>query len=162
MIKDSIIAGLIAGLLTVGTYFGIYKIDKTTMLSEVLNWGSLVYYFLAMLTVNLLWKNRQGGVLEFREALKAAFLVFLVANFIYYLFFYWIYNADAQLFDIQVLLMKEKALTFPAGSDARKALESMEATSAEIGVGYCVKRYFMGAIYGFILSLILAMLIKQK
>lgn len=162
MIKDSVIAGGFAGLLTVATYYGVYGINKASILSELLSWGTLVYYFLAMIIVNLLWKNRQGGVLEFKDALKSAFLVFLVANAIYYLFFFWIYNADTQLFDIQVELMKEKALTFPAGSDARKQLESLEGASPEVGAGYCVSRYFMGAIYGFILSLILAMLIKQK
>ena len=162
MLKNSVIGGIIAGLLTVATLYILYQLHKPYMLYMLPYWGTLVFYALAMLGVNLLWKNQHSGILAFRRSIQLSFVVFLVANVIFFLFYYWIFNSDQELVVIQKEMMETFAESFPIGSEQRKQMESVEISSTEITIGHCINKYARGAIGGFLLSALIALLVKQN
>lgn len=88
--------GLFAALLVVAYFLAFWFLDKKWFLNAAISWSSMVIYLAFM------WKNAVderallGGKIEFKPALRAAFIVFLVANVAYWLLFYasasWIIN----------------------------------------------------------------------
>lgn len=132
------------------------------MLTPLIYWGTLLFYLLAMLGGNLVWKNSHKGILPFRKAVQLGFVSFLIANLIFFAFYYWIFNSDPELVEIQLKMMQEFAESYPVGSEARTQLESVEITSSDITFGHCVNKYLRGALGGFLIAVLIALLVKQE
>ena len=98
--------GLIAGIGTIAYFLLFYFIDKELLFNPFVYWVPLGFY------LALMWRalqaGEQGQVPGFRDALRTAFLVFVVANFLYYLFYYLLYSLiDPGLIDLQREAMRE-------------------------------------------------------
>jgi len=158
----SIIAGVGAGLATILLFYGLYRYDPGTMLSMTTYWASLIFYLIGMLAVMLRIKSKQGGILPFRQALQAGFFSFLIANAIFFIFYYWLFTKDQSLIEIQYQQMKDFADTLPRDSWGYKQMEQTKLEDLKITFGDTAFRYARGAIGGFFISAFLAVLIKQE
>jgi hypothetical protein len=95
--KEGLINGLAAGGLTVGFFLLFYFTDRALILNPWVWWGSLVIYLVFMFRT-----VRRTTASSFRESLSSAFLTFVVANALFYLFYYLLFSVfDPGLVDLQ-------------------------------------------------------------
>ncbi|MFK8103862.1 MAG: DUF4199 domain-containing protein, partial [Saprospiraceae bacterium] len=88
--------GVLAGILTI-LYMLIFYFWGKRMLNPEVFASSLLIYAGAMLMGGLKLRSQNGGVLSFQEGLRNSFVIFLVANVLYYIFYYFIFKYDPEL-----------------------------------------------------------------
>ena len=94
--------GILAGIGTIIFLFLFYWIDRKLMLSPSVIWSTFFLYLLGMYMACVEERKDNGGYLAFKDALKAAFLVYVVANIIYYSYNYLLFNfIDPEMLGIQ-------------------------------------------------------------
>ncbi len=162
MKKNEITAGLMAGMATILVLFIAHQIEPIWMLNPILFWGTLIFYFLGMMGACLLIKRQRQGILPFKNAVSSAFLTFLVANLVFYVFYYFMFN----VFDPNLSLL-QKDLTrayyeenFNA-MELRRYLAELEETEITVDFGTIISGFVQGAIGGFLLSLIVGFSTRQ-
>lgn len=152
--------GLIAGVAIVFYFLLFYFISPKLFFGVWTQWGALVIY-LAFMT-KACWDKRK--VLEedfdFQQALKTAFVVYVVAAFIYALFnFLLLTYIDPELLEVQRQVLLERLEVSQALMNAEE-LESMKRTIADqdlsIDFQSAMLSFGLSLIGGFILSLIVA------
>ncbi|MEZ4987942.1 MAG: hypothetical protein R2795_23415 [Saprospiraceae bacterium] len=79
--------GFIAGSICITLFAGLYFMEREWVLSRGLWWGSLLVYILAM------WQaQRQESSTDMRELIRPSFLVFVVANALFYLYYHLLFT----------------------------------------------------------------------
>jgi hypothetical protein len=158
--------GIIAGGITVGIYLLFFLINKELVFNSFLNWATVGLY------LAIAWKaiddERQAisGKLEFQQALKVGFTVFVVANLVYYLYYYLLHGVfDPGLEEVQRAVMSEIL-------EARKGMlseeqynafqESLEGDGLKVGLQNTLLTYARSLIGYFLISLGLAALASRK
>ena len=164
MLSNAMRNGLISGLLTVGLYLSVYLIDKDGLLSLWLYWGSLtvVVVFMAMTarrevrdaSRELLWK----------DLIRSPFLVFVVCNCIFWVFYYLLFTFDAQLPDIAMNRQQEALEEMRqwmgdqmTADDYKRSRKEIETAQGLFSLGDLAFSYAKGLLGGFLLSLSLAL-----
>lgn len=104
---------------------------------------------------------------SFSDALKPAFLTFVVANLIYIIFYYVLVNFIApELLDIQKQIsmeMIEKMSGFIGEEGTEAAIEQMESRDFDFGVKTAAWTFAFGLIFpGFIIAAIIAAIMKDR
>ena len=158
----SIIGGVAAGALTILLFYGLYRWDKEVMLSLSVYWGSLLIYVIAILLVLLRIKSIEGGILPFRQAVQHGFITFLIANAIFFVFYYLLFTSDTSLIEIQYQQLKDYVDTLPKGDWGREQMEQTKLEDLKVTFTDTCLRYARGAIGGFFLSAALALLTRQE
>ena len=111
-------------------------------------------------------KQAIGGKLEFQQALKVGFTVFVVANLIYYLYYYLLHGVfDPGLEDVQRAVMAEtlearKSMLTEEQYDAFKA--SLEGDGLKVGFQNTLLTYARSLIGYFLIALGLAALASRR
>jgi len=131
------------------------------MLYNTTYWGSLIIYIIAMLMVLLRTKSLQRGILPYRQALQLGFVTFLIANVLFFAFYYLLFSSDPGLLDLQIKQVEEFAATLPDDSWGREQLEQTKSENIAITFQGTLFRYARGAIGGFFLAAFLALVTKQ-
>ena len=156
--------GILAGVGAVAYFLLFYFINKRLMLSPAVNWGSVAIFILFM----VLACRRQGDLQEafgFKEALRTAFLTYLVADVIYYVFYYVLHGmVDPELAVIQQEMMLEttERLGEMLGSDVlEEDIGKLSREDLEIRPGGLLLSLSWSLIGGFIISLIIAIFTKR-
>lgn len=94
--------GLLAGLGTIIFLFLFYWIDKKLILSPEIIWSTMLLYLIGMYMAPVEERKINEGYLDFKTALRSAFIVWIVANAIYHSFNYILYNfLDSEMLNIQ-------------------------------------------------------------
>ena len=138
--KQGIINGIAAGILTVGVFLLFYFIDRALLLNAWVWWGSLAIYLIFMFRT-----LRQVNTTSFRDSLQAVFLVFILANAAFYLFYYLLFSVfDPGLVDLQRQLLAEHPMWQEGNSDADLSVTPTRTLFS----------FIYSLIGGFILSLI--------
>jgi len=113
-ISIALICGLISGLAMVLLTTILYLGGVNVFLGPVAYWGYLIPFAMAVVAP-LAEKKARGGYLEFRDALKAAFLVFVIAYALQTLFNWILLNYIDQPFrqavEQETLIRTEKLLS---------------------------------------------------
>lgn len=100
--------GMLAGLGTIIFLFLFYWIDKKLILSPEIIWSTMLLYLIGMYMAAVEERKANGGYIDFKTALRAAFIVWIVANAIYHTFNYALYNfLDAEMLTIQKQYMRD-------------------------------------------------------
>lgn len=158
--------GIIAGGITVGIYLLFYLINKELVFNSFLNWATVGLY------LAIAWKaidderGALGGKLEFQQALKVGFTVFVAANLVYYLYYYLLHGVfDPGLEEVQRAVMTEtlearKGMISEEQYDAFKA--SLEGDGLEVGLQNTLLTYARSLIGYFLISLGLAALASRQ
>jgi hypothetical protein len=157
MKKTIFIHGILAGLATIAYAFLIYSIQKAGFFSMWFYVSSLLIYALGMYLA-----AKQAVSADFKMVLRAAFSVFLIANVLYYVFDFALFNyIDKSLATMQA----DAAIAYLKPNTLLEEQMKMEENirSADIhNVASLFKQYLKSAIGGFVLSLLVAYLIKRK
>ncbi len=162
--------GLLAAGAVVGYFLLFYFIDKKLFLNPAVSWASMGIYLAFMWRAAAGERARFGASAEFKALLRAAFLVFLLANLAYWLLFYGVALADSDLTDFlknlrrdEIRAALEKGTGDPAlGASMQKELAEIEKNGFRIGLGDVLLRMSMGAIGGFLLSAGVGFLVARR
>ena len=98
-------------------------------------------------------RQQQGGALTFQEGLKVAFGTYLVANLLYYIFYYTLHQIDPGLADIQKQAMADFLPNITMKDQLEQALRDLERQDFSVSAKTAAFGYARAAIGGFILSL---------
>lgn len=145
--RQGIINGITAGILTVGYFLLFYFIDRAFLLNPWVWWGSLIIYLVFMFRV-----VQQLDTTAFRQSLQAAFLVFVIANAIFYLFYYLLFSVfDPGLVDLQRELLAENPLWQDGNTEP----------DLSVTIGRVIFSFAYSLIGGFILALLVSAVARK-
>ena len=157
--------GLIAGIGIVAYFLLFYSINARLLFNPWVYWASLGVY------LALMWKALQDqqqageGPLPFKEGLRTAFLVFVIANLIYYLFYYLLFGLlDPSLVELQKEVMLEsleQSRSLLSEQQREEMLRSLENGELDITPGKVFFTFVRSLISGFVLSAGLAALANR-
>lgn len=157
--------GVIAGAGTVLYLLAFYAASPRLMLSSWVMWGSLIIYLACMAMACRREREAIAGLYPFQSALKTAFAVFVVANLIYYAFYYVLFNViDPGLVDLQRELVLESMDRYGGMLGEENAEELMRRYREEdfrVTLSNTALSFAQSLIGGFILALIVAGVMKR-
>lgn len=139
-----------AGAITVLIYSLAHLIKPELFLSPLIYWGTMIIYIGFMYDLAL--RQIREKPLQFRELVRPLFICFLVANALYYLYYYiMITYVDPSIFDAQVNKMTD-------------GLKQLNLQSKETGFKWSeyLLSYFQAAIGGFAMAAVIAYSKKQS
>ncbi len=158
--------GLIAGIGVIAYFLLFYFISPRLMFNPWVYWASLGIY------LALMWKALQDereeaeGPLLFRDGLRTAFLIFVIANFCYYLFYYILFGlADPGLIELQKTVMLEslgQASNLLPAEQQEEMRRSLESGGLDITPGRVFFTFVRSLIGGFILSAGMAVVVGRQ
>ncbi len=153
--------GLLAGVLAIGYLLLFYLVNRALILNPAVYWSSVLFYLVCMYKACLSARSGYGGLLTFSDGLRTAFTVFLIANLLFYLFYYLLFNyIDPDLVALQEASFRQFAEMMNP-EEARPMLEAMEKQGFEMTLTATLFGYAKGAIGGFVLALIVAAVTKR-
>ncbi|MFZ2898035.1 MAG: DUF4199 domain-containing protein [Saprospiraceae bacterium] len=156
MLKNSLLFGSVAGVLTIGTYLSAYYSNKPFVFAPWLIFGTYLYYVAAMYFAATRTRDMTEGPFTWREALRPAFLTFIVTNTIYYIFYYILFQSDPSLAVIQKDIMRETLPRLATPEQLKESMEELEKSDFRLTPGVAFLGWAQGAIFGFILAAAIA------
>lgn len=162
MYKYAIRYGIIAGVITILYFLVFYFWDKPLMFNGGVVWSTIILYFLGMLFAARETRKVREFI-TFREALSVAFVAYLVANLFYYDFIYILFNfVDPSLPELQKQVGLEALRNTGMGDMIADEIKMIEETEPSFSLLQAIAQYLQSAIFGFILSLLVAGLTRNK
>jgi Protein of unknown function (DUF4199) len=151
--------GLIAGGSVVLYFLLFYFLDKESMLKMWVAASSMFVYVLFMAKAVGDQRKLQEDIISFKEAISVAFLTLIIANIVYYIFYFFIIKSDPEL----VVILKQNYIDFYqkvlSNQDPVEVEKSFE--DFEVNLSFVLLRFAQGAILGFILSVIIAGMMRR-
>ena len=142
--------GIVIGLITIVLYLVSYMISLDLFLSTGLYYFTLLLYIAGMYF--LAKKEVAGGARHFRDIVRPLFICFLVANLIYYIFYYiMITYVNPDIYEMQATRL--------ASGLEKLNVRQMDTTFT---MGAYILTYFQTAIGGFIIAALIAYTQKQS
>ncbi|HLP95931.1 MAG TPA: DUF4199 family protein [Saprospiraceae bacterium] len=165
--------GFLGGIVVVFYFTLLYVAKQDLFLSPLIQWGIMAAYLFFM------WKASQedcaahGKNRDFREVVRTPFLVFLIINLCYWLFYYGLHLYDPSLLQAEMSLeldMLRKQLADGLGdpqqaNSFRERVQELEKTLAAPQpqpLGPVLTRMCVGAVGGFALASGVTALIKRQ
>ena len=149
--------GLLAGVVTMAFLSAVYAIDKTWLFSMTVISATLVLYMLPMYRA-----ANDVKMLEFKAVLRTAFVVFLIANAIYYVFDWVLFNiVDKSLANVQAELAIEYYRPSTPIDKQSELADGIRAANIH-DVKSLIYRFVRGAIGGFGMAVLAAFLVKRQ
>lgn len=155
--------GLLGGAAVIFYFLLLYMVRKDLFLSPWLQWASLLIYLGCMYRA-----TKEDGVLhgyqrDFRMMVRAPFVVFLLINIAYWLFYYALHLTDPELLRMETALdltFKKQQLTAGLGDPQEAnqlreqilALEKQAIQPLVQPLGPILFRLAIGSIGGFLLA----------
>jgi hypothetical protein len=143
-------------------YLGIYSYNKAEFLSPWVQWSPMVVYLVCMYLASGADCARFGVERDFREMVRAPFIVFLLINLGYWLFYYGLHLYDSSLTvmeldgQIQMLQQQIQAGTGDptTANDMRQQLVELEKMKQHpvTPLGPILFRMALGSLGGFALA----------
>ncbi len=158
--------GLYAGAGTIAYLLLFYFIDPRVMLNTWVSWSSLLIYIAAMIKATLEERKASEGGFSFRQAVRPAFGVYVVASVAYFLFNYVLYNyVNTDLTEIQREVMVQQAQTFAeklGREELKEQMENIKAEDLRVSIRNSALGFMWSLIGGFVLSMIIALGLKKE
>lgn len=157
--------GLLAGGATVAYLLCFYLISARLMLNPVVYWGSTVIfvYFMAR-SVRRVKEGPAPAQQQtlLREALRAAFAVFIIGNGIYYLFYFLMFKyIDPQLIAIQREIFMSNTAWLGKGN-TQNLEQQFGPDDFKVTFSNTLFQYVFSLMGGFVLALILSGLMTRR
>ncbi len=164
--------GLVGGALVILYFSAIYLIDRPAFLNPWLQWASMAIYLAFMIRAAKADCAEHGTQRDFREIIRTPFVVFILINLFYWLFYYGLHLADVELVRMELLAEKsmlqtqiDQGIGDPQQAnqlrerilDVDKALEHPAQP-----LGPVLSRMAMGALGGFALSAAIAAVLRSQ
>ena len=151
--------GLMAGGSVVLYFLLFYFLDKDSIFKTWVAAVSLIPYIIFMVKAVTDQRTLQEDIISFRDAISVAFLTFIIANVVYYIFYYFLMQSNPDLVEMQkqiAIEFYEKFLSGQNTEDVRQSYEGYEINLSSVFLGFA-----RGAIGGFILSMLIAGLMRR-
>lgn len=156
--------GIFAGVGTVVFLFLFYWIEKTLMLSPSIIWSTIFLYLIGMYMAAVEVRRENGGYIDFRTALKASFIVWVVANAIYHTYNYVLFNfIDKDMLNVQKAYMSDqmKDMDVLISEDYLEVMnQNIEVLSYDLT--QVIFAYFSSLIAGFLMAAVIARMARRK
>jgi hypothetical protein len=162
MKNKGVVFGSIAGALTVGFYLVLYFVDKNHLLDPWATYLPFVFYLGAMYMASRQSALETEGPFPWKDALRIAFLVYLVANAWFYAFYYLIHQFDPSLADLQKELMRASLPQYTEPGKLSQAYEELETHDFKVSLGDAIFGWARGAILGFGLAALVALVTRKE
>ena len=98
--------GILGGVVVVIYFVLLYVVNPATFLNPWLQWASMGFYLLFMYRAAKADGVEHGVKRSFREMSRTPFLVFILINLFYWLFYYGLHLADVELLRLELLAEK--------------------------------------------------------
>ncbi len=162
MKNNSIRNGLLGGVVVVVYFFVLYTVKRELFLNPLVQWASMGFYILFMYRAARTDISEYGTQRDFREILRTPFIVFILINLFYWLFYYGLHLADVELLRMELLAEKQlyQDQLLQGAGDPQQANQLRERV-AEVEkallnpvqpLGPVITRMAIGALGGFALS----------
>jgi hypothetical protein len=156
-----------------------YFYDKASMRSPEVIWTSTLLYSLGMFLATLKVhrsegsaNNSIGSVLDntenaekessLRSLVSTPFIVFLITNAYFWFFFLWIMNVyDAELLQIHQEMTHQEMLDYFKGTEKISEVRKNVLVDYTPTFGASITKYVKGAIGGFGLSFLMALIVRR-
>lgn len=99
--------GALGGVVVVFYFLLIYVVKRDLFLNPWLQWASLAVYLAFMYRAAKEDCGRLGTQRDFREIVRTPFVVFILINLLYWLFYYGLHLADPELVRLELLAEKQ-------------------------------------------------------
>ena len=160
----SIRYGVLAGICVIIYMLVFYFYDVKVMLGPSVFWSTTLLFIVGMFFAAR-EERKKREFMTFREILPVAFVTYLIANLFFYDFVYILFNfVDPSLPELQqqVGLESARASGVIESLDLEDAIAKIEETPAEFTLIQAISAYISSAIFGFILSLMIAGATRNK
>jgi len=158
----SIRYGVLAGISVVIYMLVFYFYDVKVMLGPSVFWSTTLLFIIGMFFAAR-EERKAREFMTFREVLPVAFVTYLIANLFFYDFLYIMFNfVDSTLPELQRQVSLEAIQESGFKEYVEEAIEEIEKTPAEFTLGQAFFDYVRSAIFGFLLSLVIAGLVRNK
>ena len=160
----SIRYGILAGICVIIYMLVFYFYDVKVMLGPSVFWSTTLLFIVGMFFAAR-EERKKREFMTFREVLPVAFVTYLVANLFFYDFVYILFNfVDPSLPGLQQQVSIEIAQTsgLIESLDLEETIAEIAKNPAEFTLGQAFSAYISSAIFGFILSLIIAGITRNK
>lgn len=151
--------GLLAGSVTVAYFLLFYFIQDTLILHPAVIWCSLMIY-LGFMFKACMDESKGRETFNFQQALQTAFVVYIIASVVYYIFYYiWFNFVDPSLLQVQVeriLARKEEIMNVMGPDEGTKYLQKLEKEGVSLTLSDLFLAFSQSLIGGFLLALIVA------
>ena len=179
MNKIAIKYGVYTGFVVILYMFAFYFFDKALMRSPKVIWSTMILYLAGMFWATLKVhreegssSNSIGSILDsteseekessLRSLVSTPFIVFLITNAYFWFFFLWIMNVyDAELLQIHQEMTHQEMLDFHKGTDKISEVRKNVLDDYTPTFAASITKYMMGAIGGFILSFLMALIVRR-
>ncbi len=164
--------GLLGGAVVVLYFALLYTMDPATFLNPWLQWASLGLYLLFMYRAAKTDCAENGTKRDFREMLRTPFVVFIIINLFYWLFYYGLHLIDPELLRMELIAEKtmyqtqiDQGVGDPqqANQLRERIVEVEKALQNPVQpLGPVITRMAMGAMGGFALAAGIAALLRSS
>ena len=169
VINEGLKYGLIGGLLFLLINYGAWGLSSTSSFVTTISISSFVPYVIIILIIaGLSLRKANGDILTFQDALKFAFVAYIIIALIeafgnYVLFNFLDHDLTAKVFEIS----REKAIKMMdkfGTSDAQKeeALKKMDSESKQTTIKTVVLGLGLALVWNFCKSLLIALVIRKE
>lgn len=161
--------GLIGGIAVVFYFTIAYLAGKNLFINPWLQWASMIIYIWIMYKAAQDDCKENGFSRDFRAILRTPFVVFLLINLAYWLFFYGLHLADSELLQIetaeQIKHIKAQLSTGTGdpqqANNLREQLQYLENSGMALPIGPVFMRMALGAMGGFGISAAIAAIVRE-
>lgn len=141
--------GIYTGLAIIVYLLIFYFIDHSLIVNPFVYWGTLLVAGIGMASAVKKVRSEQGERIEKRDALKIAFLVYVIAMAFFYVFFFAMLRyIDPSLVEFQKAAME-------------KAGQDVSGVDFTMTLGKTVSGYIISLIGGFLVSYLMATVMKR-
>ena len=117
---------------------------------------SLLIYFICMFLAVIESHKKTEGGLAFRQAAQKAFVVYLIANVFYWLYYWLMHSLNPEIATYQKTDALETAKHFFPKRELAKRLVSIQESDFSVSFWHAVQHYFTGVFGAFFSSLFIA------
>lgn len=152
--------GLLGGITVVFYFTILYFVSKELFLNTWLYWGSTAIYLVFMWQAAGEDCGEKGIVRDFREILRIPFIVFLLINLFFWLFWYTLHLADPELLKMEAAMKMDYMQKQLAGgpgdpqqaNQLRDQIQVLEKEGLNLTMGVVFVQMGFGALGGFLLA----------
>lgn len=158
--------GLYAGAGTIAYLLLFYILDARMLFNTWVQWSYRLIFIGFMVAATLVERRAAEDGFSFRQAVRPAFGVYVVASLIYLIFFYAMFNyvnTDLPAIQREVLVEQSKWMAEKMGmSDMQDQIEKIKVEDLEVTFRNSSLDFMWRLIFGFILSAILALIMRRE
>lgn len=162
--------GLLGGVAVVFYFAILYFIKKELFLNPWLYWASMAIYVLFLWLAAKEDCARRGTNRDFREILRTPFIVFLLTNLLFWLFWYTLHLADTDLLRMEAAMqldfLKQQLAAGPGdpqqANQIREQIQILEKEGMALGMGDVFLQMGRGALAGFAFSAGIAAILRSE